>query len=209
MKVRFRCPDEGRRRSEDGTLTRHLPGVKPTHSRGLSGCSRGRAPGRLGCACPPTEQGSILARSSHSTDREDTALPVDDSPEADALRRQVRAELEAEHELRGERLRQRRQHAKARARDKADERRRIEESLVREQVREEFYKEKGYKLYTDSTGRELWLSPEEFEWRQKRHRHGRRKRKIYEPALNNQGRVWLFYVGLLILAIVVGIALAR
>lgn len=148
-----------------------------------------------------------MARSAEK-DQGDRATP-EVAADLEELRRQARAELETEHEERLERIRQRREHAKTRSRDKSDERKRIEETMVREQVREEFYKEKGYRLYTDSTGRELWLSPEEYEWRQRRHRHGRHKRRIYEPAINNRGRVWLFYVGLLILAIVVGIALAR
>lgn len=129
--------------------------------------------------------------------------------EIEEARNLFRSEMEDEHAERQDRMQKRREKSRAKGSARAQRTRQIELSDVREDVQKKFYEENGYKLYIDSTGREVWLSPDEYEWRMRRRKHGRHKRRVYEPALKPQGRVVLFYVGLFILAVVTGIVLAR
>ncbi len=78
---------------------------------------------------------------------------------------------------------------------------------LKAEVQAEFYKKNGYKLYTDSTGREHWLTPEEFAFRTDRRK--RRKHRIIEPIAMGRHRQWLFAVGIVGLALVLGMLLAR
>ncbi|MEC7947684.1 MAG: hypothetical protein VX265_08965, partial [Myxococcota bacterium] len=73
---------------------------------------------------------------------------------------------------------------------------------------ERFYKDNGYKRYVDSTGREVWLSPEEFAQRSRRRRRRRRTAALDAP-LANRTRTAMLYGGLALLAVVLGFALAR
>ncbi len=133
-----------------------------------------------------------------------------DETERDEVEREFRDELQAQHDQRIDRVRRH----KDRAREKRDSKSQREHdaavAAVKNKVREDFYKEQGYKLYEDSTGREIWLPPEEYDWRMKR-RSGRRKRKKarYELKNTTRGRTILFYAGMVLVSIVVGVLLTR
>jgi|AACY02.16.fsa_nt_gi hypothetical protein len=117
------------------------------------------------------------------------------------------AELQAEHARRADAMRRRKaKRVDGRSR-REEEERRIELYELREEVRRRFYKENGYKRYIDSTGREVWLTPEEFAARSKRRR--RRKLASIDQALPSKYRTLALYGGLALLATVLGFALAR
>ncbi len=117
------------------------------------------------------------------------------------------AELLAEHERIAESVAARKaRRPDGRSRQEV-EARRIELYELREKVRLRFYKEHGYRRYIDSTGREVWLTPEEFALRSKR--RSRRRSHTLEQALPSKYRTVALYVGLALLALVLGFALAR
>ena len=119
---------------------------------------------------------------------------------------EFRAQLEAEHERRAAELEQKL--ARQERRDQAVEAARHAELYdLREQARAEFYAARGYREYTDSTGRQVWLSPEEFAWRNKRRKH--RKEPVLDPSFSSRKVTLLFYAGMAVIAVVVGLLLAR
>lgn len=118
------------------------------------------------------------------------------------------AELAAEHARRTDAVERRRERRGDRRPSHEEDQRRIELYELREAVRERFYKDNGYKRYVDSTGREVWLSPEEFAQRSRRRRRRRRTAALDAP-LANRTRTAMLYGGLALLAVVLGFALAR
>jgi hypothetical protein len=134
--------------------------------------------------------------------------PVLTAAETAAIEAAFREELRAEHEARLEKLKAQKERARSAAREGRENARMLAENTVKERLREQFQKENGYKRYTDSTGREFWLPPEEYAFRMKR-REGRQRNRILEPAELNKRRIWLFYVGLFFLAVLVGALIAR
>ena len=120
-----------------------------------------------------------------------------------------RAELEAEHQRRHEKIRRRQEKARSKHYRKASEKRQVELYELQEDIRKKFYKENNYQLYTDSTGRQSWLSPEEFEWRTARRKNRGHRRKIYEPDFGNRRPIYLFWIGMAVLAVVIGLALVQ
>lgn len=127
------------------------------------------------------------------------------SEEREALAADFRRELEDDREQRLEKLADReRRRDQRRDRDRATQRQ-IAMNELKEKVRADFYKEHGYRQYVDSTGREVWLTPEEYAVRLKRRKA--RNRKAPSP-LNTQRRIWLAYAGVAVLAVILGLALA-
>jgi len=118
-------------------------------------------------------------------------------------------ELEDEHARRLRRL----EHKRQRVRSKREQQAQLQKELVvaemRDEMRHEFYTERGYKLYIDSRGRENWLTPEEFEWRTKYRRRRRRRRKLVPSFKGTRLRTVLIYTGLLAVAVILGIFLVR
>lgn len=137
-----------------------------------------------------------------------SAAPVLSPDETAAIEAAFRVELQAEHAARLEKLQAQKERARAAAREGRDNARMLAENTIKERLREQFHKENGYKRYTDSTGREFWLPPEEYAFRMKR-REGRQRARMLEPAELNKRRIWLFYVGLFFLAVLVGAMIAR
>ena len=129
--------------------------------------------------------------------------------ERDAATERFKAELEAEHQQRHEKVHRRQEKARAKRYRKKSENRQVELYEIQEQVKEQFYKENNYKLYTDSTGRESWLSPEEFEWRTARRKNRSHRRKIYEADFGNRRPMWVFYLAMIAIAIALGVALVK
>jgi hypothetical protein len=127
--------------------------------------------------------------------------------EREELAARFRAEFEEEHTERQLAQQRRRDRAKTRANEKQERRQALVESEVQDQVRAEFYKEKGYQLYTDSAGREHWLTPEEYEWRMRARAQREQRRRTYQPSLWVRKRTMVLYAGAVALAIVVGLFL--
>ena len=129
--------------------------------------------------------------------------------EEDRIEAEYRAELESEHTER--QLAQKRRHQKSKAR--SDERRHARqlqsEAEVKEKILADFHKEKGYKLYTDSAGREHWLTPEEYDWRMKARAQRDRNRKSFRPTFWARKRMLMMYGGAVLLAIALGLFLIR
>jgi hypothetical protein len=121
-----------------------------------------------------------------------------------------RLQLEKEHAEAKERFEER----KARSRDKAQarksEKQELGEAKRQQAMREKFYKENGYKRYTNSRGKVLWLLPEEYAWRtrakkDRAHRHAKYT-SLANASDNRQRMVW---IGLVMIAVVIGLALLR
>ena len=106
----------------------------------------------------------------------DQLPPSSDTPtdSQEELKRQIWAELEAEHkdrELRAQRKSERRQN-----RRQQDKLRSKERDEIRATLRREFYEQHGYEEKVDPTGRKMYLSPSELE-NKRRRKKGRRSRK--------------------------------
>ena len=122
---------------------------------------------------------------------------------------EIREELESEHRLRLDRLRERKDAGRRRASGRSEDLKNQAIEAVREQVRQSFYEEQGYKLYTDSTGRQMWLPAEEHEWRMRRSSHRRGKRAPLHLETGDKRKVMAAYVVLVVVAVVVGVLLVR
>ena len=129
--------------------------------------------------------------------------------EAAQVEADFRAELEAEHQNRQDAQVRREERSKEKMAARERERQILAEEELKEKVRAEFHKEKGYKLYTDSAGREHWLTPEEYDWRMRiRARHDRNRRR-FEPSRLAKKRRLLMYAGAALLAVLMGLVLLR
>lgn len=148
---------------------------------------------------PPTEDGSAPVA---------PAAPVLAPDEAQAVAAAFRAELEAEHQDRLDKLAERKAKARAVHEGANAEARMLAVNQLKERMREQFQQEKGYKRYIDSTGREHWLPPEEYAFRMKR-REKRQRNQQLEPAELNKRRMWWFYGGMVLAAILIGAMIAR
>ena len=129
--------------------------------------------------------------------------------ERTAASERIRAELEADHQRRHEKIRRRQEKARSKRYRRSSEQRQVELFELQENIREKFYKENNYQLYTDSTGRQSWLSPEEYEWRMARRKNRGQRRKIYEPDFGNRRPLWIFWIGMVLLAVLIGLALVK
>ncbi|MBL8616881.1 MAG: hypothetical protein JNM72_14830 [Deltaproteobacteria bacterium] len=148
---------------------------------------------------PPTEDRSAPI---------DVAAPTLAPAEAEALAAAFRAELEAEHQDRLDKLADRKAKARAAHDGASAEARMLAVNQLKERLREQFQQEKGYKRYVDSTGREHWLPPEEYAFRMKRREKRQRSHQL-EPAELNKRRLWWFYGGMVLAAIIIGAMIAR
>lgn len=128
--------------------------------------------------------------------------------ERETAEAEFEAELASEHERRLDAIKRRRERRGERRSSHDEDSRHVELYELREAVRERFYKENGYKRYVDSTGREVWLSPQEYEQRSRRRRSRRRSAPLDAP-LATRTRTAMLYGGLALLALVLGFALAR
>jgi len=128
-----------------------------------------------------------------------------ESDEKKQLEEQFRREMEDQHARRLEELEKNRARVRAREEEARRTEKQIAMSELKEKVRDDFYKEHGYKLYVDSTGREVWLTPEEYEIRMRR-RRGRPTQLA--PSIAVQRRTWILYGTVVVLAVVLGIVLA-
>ena len=119
------------------------------------------------------------------------------------------AELEAEHVSRQEAQVRREERSRDKLSARERERQVLAEEELKEKLRAEFHREKGYKLYTDSAGREHWLTPEEFDWRMRiRARHDKNRRR-FEGSHAAKQRMMMMYGGAALLAIIIGLVLVK
>jgi hypothetical protein len=131
------------------------------------------------------------------------------SEESAQVEEDFRAELQAEHDSR--QTAQKHRQDKARSRQAAREREKqiLAESEIKERVRAQFHKDNGYKLYTDSAGRQHWLTPEEYDWRMRARNQREKGRRSFEPSHVARQRKILMYAGAVILAIIMGLILLK
>jgi hypothetical protein len=132
-----------------------------------------------------------------------------DIPEGDLIAESFRAELEAEHEERQRAQVDREQRARSKRRTRQTRDEVLAESEIKERVRAEFYKEKGYKLYTDSAGRQHWLTPEEHAWRTAARARRDSRRRSYQPSIWVRQKQLLMYGGAVLIAVALGLFLVK
>ena len=131
--------------------------------------------------------------------------------EAEAARVQAefRAELEAEHVTRQEAQVRREERSQTKLKARQHERQVLAEEQLKEKIRAEFHREKGYQLYTDSAGREHWLTPQEYEWRMRMRAHPDSRRNRFDGSQGAKRRTLMMYGGAALLAIVIGLILIK
>ena len=127
--------------------------------------------------------------------------------EAAQVEADFRAQLMAEHESRQEAQTVREKRARDRRARTKQESQILAEEKLKQQVREQFYRENNYKLYTDSAGREHWLTPEEYEWRMRaRARHDRNRRRFASKNLAKR-RQLLMSIAAAVVAALLGLVM--
>ncbi len=135
-----------------------------------------------------------------------------DQPPADvqeALAQEFRAELEAEHLLRQQAQTERADRAQERREQRTSRAEAMNEAEIKKRVRTEFHKEKGYKLYTDSAGRQHWLTREEHEWRMAARARRDSRRKTFAPSFLVRQKSLMMYAGAVLLAVALGLFLVK
>ncbi len=133
-------------------------------------------------------------------------LSEEERKQAEAL---ILEELEEEHARRLRRLEQKQQRVRSKHEQRAQREKELQIAEMRDEMRHEFYTERGYKLYIDSRGRENWLTPEEYEWRTTVRRRRRRRRQFVPSLKGTRLRTVLIYAGLLVMAVVLGVFMVR
>ncbi len=129
--------------------------------------------------------------------------------EREAIADRFRAELEEEHTARQLALERKREKSRAKASETEQRRQALLEADIQEKVRADFYKEKGYKLYTDSEGRQHWLTPEEFDWRTRARAQRDQRRRSYQPSIWVRKRTLVLYLGAAVVAVLIGLFLVK
>lgn len=135
------------------------------------------------------------------------ASPPLSPSEASEARRRFEEELQADHDERVAKVARREARARRKGSEREREQRHAALNALRAEVQAEFHKKNGYKLYTDSTGRKHWLTPDEYDFRMARRK--RRRHRVLEPVVGDRSRNILFMVGMVMLAVLLGVALAR
>ena len=124
------------------------------------------------------------------------------------LAERFRRELEEDYHRRLENLATRKERARRNVQRHMRKKYEGQIAELRQQVQESFYREKGYKLHVDSQGRETWMPPEELDWHQKRRKRKIRKRR-YRMAMAPQHKMLALYIGIAILAVVLGLIIVH
>lgn len=125
-----------------------------------------------------------------------------------AYAEQFREELEAEHSRRLEKLQRQRERRRMRIDERSRRELEAEKADIRDELRKAFYEEKGYKLYTDSSGRDIWLTAEEYKYRTSRRRR-RVKRKPLGKVFGLRPRTVALYAMAVLMAVAIGIVMTR
>ena len=121
-----------------------------------------------------------------------------------------RLQLEREHAEAKERFEERKVRSKDKAKARRSEKEELGEAKRQQRLRETFYKENGYKRYTNSRGKVLWLLPEEYEWRMRAKKDRANRHAKYTSLANaSENRQRMVWIGLVLIAVVIGLALLR
>jgi hypothetical protein len=142
-----------------------------------------------------------------STPSSESGAPVLSADEVEEARARFQAELAEDHARRVEKVRRRQARSEGKRSRWEEDARNAEMNSIKAEVQAEFYKKNGYKLYTDSTGRKHWLTPEEYAQRMQRRK--RLRHRVVEPVVGDRARQVGFMLGLVLLAVVMGFALVR
>ncbi len=131
----------------------------------------------------------------------------DSTQDIDTLRQQILDELEQEHQEREERAQRKAERRKQKRQVEKQRSKAVEE--LRTNMRRDFYKSKGYEERIDPTGRRVYLSPTELE-NKKRKKSRRRKKSVTVSTWFKELGLgdWPVYLGIAVLAVVVGLILA-
>ena len=125
--------------------------------------------------------------------------------EAAKLAADFRSALMDEHESRVKAQVHREERSREKHKARMREQEILAEEQIKEQVRAEFYKEQGYKLYTDSAGRQHWLTQSEYDWRMQAKARRDKNHRSFDFGAHTQRRRVSMYVGSVILAIGMGL----
>ena len=120
---------------------------------------------------------------------------------------EVAAQLNKERQLyeaRTERRESRVAEKKARRRMESH---REELATLRDVTVEKFWTDYGFVKYTDSRGAIHWLPPDQYEGRM--HHRKRRRAPTYQYVFERRGRIVAVYLGMVVLAVLLGVLLAR
>ena len=129
--------------------------------------------------------------------------------EAAKVEAEFRESLMMEHKSRQEAQAHREHRSREKMMERERERQVLAEEELKERVRTEFYKEQGYKLYTDSAGRQHWLTPAEYDWRMRIRARRDKNRRAFDSATQQQRRRVMMYLGCAALAVLMGLILLK
>lgn len=135
--------------------------------------------------------------------------PVLSEEEAAKLAADFRDTLMDEHESRVKAQAHREDRSSEKYKARAREQEILAEERIKEQVRAEFYKEQGYKLYNDSAGRQHWLTQAEYDWRMQARARRDKNHRSFDFGAQTQRRRLTMYAGSVMLAIAIGLWLLR
>ena len=124
------------------------------------------------------------------------------------LQQEIQRELEAEHRLREERARRKVQHLEDKQQPLDPKPQTGEFKDLKTQLQRQFYEEHGYQLKKDPTGRDMWLSPTELEFRQKRSKSKRSSKKKKSFVKTHQNNLML-YLGIMFVAVILGLLIVK
>jgi len=127
----------------------------------------------------------------------------------DATEHEFLEQLEREHQEAKERFAKRKEMSKERREAKREEKAEKAEIQRQREIREKFYKDKGYKRYVNSRGKVMWLLPEEYEWRTRARKAREQRHAKYRNVGDKGKQEKLLWVGLVLIAMVIGLALLR
>jgi len=134
-------------------------------------------------------------------------LPLSDN-ERQRLQQKIQDELEAEHQLREDRARRKVEVLEEKQQPSTPKPQAGELKVLRSQLQRKFYEENGYKLKKDPTGRDMWLSPTEQEFRQKRNKSKRSNKKKKSFVKTHQNNL-ILYLAIIAMAVVMGLLIVK
>lgn len=135
--------------------------------------------------------------------------PILSEEEAAKLAADFRDALMDEHESRVKAQAKREDRSSEKYKARAREQEILAEERIKEKVRAEFYKEQDYKLYTDSAGRQHWLTQAEYDWRMKARARRDKNHRSFDFGAQTRRRRLAMYGGSVVLAITMGLWLLR
>ena len=127
--------------------------------------------------------------------------------EKKALKDEIQAELESEHQVREERAQRKIQSRDSEVTQRPKSKN-AEIKAIKMQLRRQFYENNGYKLQKDPTGRDMWLSPTEQEIRRNRNRNKRSSNRS-KSFLKAQRNNLMMYAIIVCMAVIFGLFIVK